>query len=53
MNKSEDSHPKKKVTAATIDAPQEEFVSQEGVPSEPEIQTERKDDDPPVARPRD
>ena len=36
MSNYEDPHPKKKVTAATRDAPQEEFIEQESVPSQVE-----------------
>jgi len=36
MSNYEDPHPKKKVTAATTDAPQEEFIEQENVPSKVE-----------------
>ena len=42
MSNYEDPHPKKKVTAATTDAPQEEFIEQENVPSEPENPGEQK-----------
>ena len=34
MSNYEDPHPKKKVTAATTDAPQEEFISPTNVPTE-------------------
>ena len=36
MSNYEDPHPKKKVTAATTDAPQEEFIEQENLPTEKE-----------------
>jgi len=36
MSNYEDPHPKKKVTAATTDAPQEEFIEPENVPSKVE-----------------
>jgi hypothetical protein len=42
MSDNEQPHPKKKVTAPTTDAPQEEFISQENVPSKSETELERK-----------
>ena len=36
MSENEQKHEKKKVTAATTDAPQEEFISPESVPSKSE-----------------
>ena len=36
MSNYEDPHPKKKVTAATTDAPQEEFIEQANIPTEKE-----------------
>lgn len=36
MSNHEDPHPKKKVTAATTDAPQEEFIESENIPSQVE-----------------
>ena len=36
MSTYEDPHPKKKVTAATTDAPQEEFIAAENVPTKVE-----------------
>ena len=42
MSDNEQPHPKKKVTAATTDAPQEEFISQENVPSKSEAELERE-----------
>ncbi len=36
MSTYEDPHPKKKTTAATSDAPAEEFIEQENVPSKVE-----------------
>ncbi len=36
MSDNEQKHDKKKVTAATTDAPQEEFISQENIPSKSE-----------------
>lgn len=36
MSDNEQKHEKKKVTAATTDAPQEEFISPENVPSKSE-----------------
>lgn len=34
MSDNEQKHEEKKVTAATTDAPQEEFISQENIPSQ-------------------
>lgn len=42
MSNYEDPHPKKKVTAATTDAPQEEFIEQENIPSKVEKGTPHK-----------
>ena len=42
MSNYEDPHPKKKVTAATTDAPQEEFIEQENLPTEKENAAEQK-----------
>jgi hypothetical protein len=45
MSDNQQPHPDKKVTAATTDAPQEEFISQENIPSKPETRsTERRQD---------
>ena len=44
MSNYEDPHPKKKVTAATTDAPQEEFIEPENIPSKVERTTEEKPD---------
>lgn len=44
MSSYEDPHPKKKVTAATTDAPQEEFIEQENVPSKVEKPADKKPD---------
>ena len=43
MSEKEQPHERKKVTAATTDAPQEEFISKENVPSRSE--TPRKDEE--------
>ena len=53
MSDNEQAHEKKKVTAATMDAPQEEFISPEGVPSKSETDVEQKGEPapPPVNRP--
>ncbi|MDQ6764691.1 MAG: hypothetical protein M3Z22_01105 [Verrucomicrobiota bacterium] len=37
MSDNEQPHPQKKVTAATADAPQEEFISPTNVPSQTEV----------------
>ncbi len=42
MSDNEQPHPKKKVTAATTDAPQEEFVSPENIPSHADPTAEEK-----------
>ena len=42
MGDNEQPHPKKKVTAATTDAPQEEFIGQENVPSKSEADVKRE-----------
>ncbi len=39
MSDNQQPHPEKKVTAATTDAPQEEFISQENIPSKSETQS--------------
>ena len=44
MSSNEDPHPKKKVTAATTDAPQEEFIEPENVPT----RVEKPKDKPPA-----
>lgn len=44
MSNYEDPHPKKKTTAATTDAPQEEFIEQANVPTEVENEGEHKPD---------
>jgi hypothetical protein len=36
MSDHEQPHPEKKVTAATTDAPQEEFIAQDNIPSQPD-----------------
>ncbi|MDQ3120786.1 MAG: hypothetical protein M3Q89_14680 [Verrucomicrobiota bacterium] len=46
MSDNEQKHDEKKVTAATTDAPQEEFISPENIPSHsetplPEVESER------------
>ena len=54
MSSYEDPHPDKKVTAATTDAPMEEFIHPENVPSnsETEISDETQKDQR-AERPRD
>ncbi len=52
MSDNQQPHPKKKVTAATTDAPQEEFISPENIPSKPDPAADQKkspkqSDDPP------
>ncbi len=42
MSDNEQPHPEKKVTAATTDAPQEEFISPENIPSHPDPTAEEK-----------
>lgn len=42
MSDNEQPHPEKKVTAATTDAPQEEFISPENIPSNPDPTAEEK-----------
>ena len=44
MNENEQKHEKKKVTAATTDAPQEEFISPENIPSKTETPSKEPDD---------
>lgn len=43
-------HREKKVTAATTDAPQEEFISPESVPSAPETKEKAEDKRNPRAK---
>lgn len=43
-------HREKKFTAATTDAPQEEFIRQESVPSEPETKAKAEDKRNPGAK---
>ena len=42
MSNYEDPHPQKKVTAATTDAPQEEFISPVNVPTEIEDEAKKQ-----------
>ncbi len=42
MSDNEQPHPEKKVTAATTDAPQEEFISPENIPSHSDPTAEEK-----------
>lgn len=42
MSDNQQPHPEKKVTAATTDAPQEEFISPENTPSKPDPNAREK-----------
>ena len=53
MSDNQQPHPEKKVTPATTDAPEEEFISPKSVPSEtesPTPQPEREGERPPRER---
>jgi hypothetical protein len=53
MSDNQQPHSQKKVTPATIDAPEEEFISPESVPSETESPTPQRESEgprPPPAR---
>lgn len=43
MSDNEQPHPEKKVTAATTDAPQEEFIAPENLPSQPDPNAQQKE----------
>ncbi|MFN2475600.1 MAG: hypothetical protein ABR526_04580 [Chthoniobacterales bacterium] len=42
MSDNQQPHPEKKVTAATTDAPQEEFIAPENIPSQPDPNAQAK-----------